>query len=106
MEQHPRWLTIPPIGDQANVAVLGLLNTTTAQKVDKQEMQNTKLTKQHDHMIKKDCITKNRVRNLHESTIKMLLFVSAMDNNQSQSTSQNHASTSSTAEQPHLPSKS
>jgi hypothetical protein len=31
-------------------------------------------------MIKKDGFLKNRVKNLHESTIKMLLFASAMDN--------------------------
>jgi hypothetical protein len=31
-------------------------------------------------MVKKDRSTKNRVKNLHKSTIKMLLIVSAMDN--------------------------
>jgi hypothetical protein len=31
-------------------------------------------------MIEKDGSSKNRVKNLHESTIKMLLFASAMDN--------------------------
>jgi hypothetical protein len=31
-------------------------------------------------MIEKDGLTKNRVKNLHKSTMKMLLFASAMDN--------------------------
>jgi hypothetical protein len=55
-----------------NTAVLGLvLNATVARQVDKQKiMQNTILTKQLNHIIKKDGITKNRVKNLHESIIK------------------------------------
>jgi hypothetical protein len=59
---------------------LGLLNATIAPQVDKQEVRNTILTKQLKHMVKKDGSTKNRVKNLHESTIKMLLFALAMDN--------------------------
>jgi hypothetical protein len=43
-------------------------------------MQNNILTKKLDHMIEKDCLIKSRVKNLHKSTIKMLLFASAMDN--------------------------
>jgi hypothetical protein len=33
-----------------------------------------------EHMIEKSGKAKNRVKHLHESTIKMLLFASAMDN--------------------------
>jgi hypothetical protein len=42
-------------------------------------VQNTILIKQLEHIVKKDGSTKNRVKILHESTIKMLLFTSAMD---------------------------
>ncbi len=69
-----------PAGDQTNAAVLGLLNATVAPQVDGQEMQNNILIKQLNHMIEKDVSTKSRVKNLHESSIKMLLFASAMDN--------------------------
>jgi hypothetical protein len=65
----------PPAVDQA--VVLGLLYATIAPQVDEQ---NTILTRQLRHMVKKDRSTKNRVKNLHKSTIKMLLFASAMDN--------------------------
>jgi hypothetical protein len=63
-----------------NADVLGLLNAMLAQQINKQEMQNNNLTKQLNYMIEKDGLTKNRIKNLHESTIKMLLFASEMDN--------------------------
>ncbi len=43
-------------------------------------MQNNILTKQLDRMIKNDRSSKNRVKNLHKSTIKMFLFALAIDN--------------------------
>jgi hypothetical protein len=88
----------PPAVDQA--AVLGLLNATIARQVNEQEVQNTILTKQLKQVVEKDGSNKNRVENLHESTIKMLLF------KQSQLISQILASNSSTAKHPPLPSKS
>ncbi len=74
----PGGLPPPPAVDQ--VVVLGLLNATIACQVDEQEAQNNILTKQLEHMVKKDRSAKNRVKNLHKSTIKMLFLVSAMDN--------------------------
>jgi hypothetical protein len=75
----PGGLPPPPAAvDQAGV--LNLLNATIACQVGKQEVQNTILMKQLEHMVEKDGSSKNRVKNLHESTTKMLLFVSAMDN--------------------------
>jgi hypothetical protein len=77
----PGGLTPASVGENANAAVLvGLLNATLARQVDKQEIQNNILTKQLNHMIEKNGSTKNRVKHLHESTIKMLLFALAMDN--------------------------
>jgi hypothetical protein len=67
-------------GDQANATVLGLLNATIARQVNNKEIQNNMLTKQLNHMTKIDGITKNRVKHLYKSTIKLLLFASAMDN--------------------------
>ncbi len=60
--------------------MLALLNATLARQIDEQEMQNNVLTKQLDHMLEKDSSTKIRVKNLHEFTINMLLFTSAMNN--------------------------
>jgi hypothetical protein len=74
----PRGLPPPPAVDQ--VRILGLLNATIACQVGKQEAKNNILTKQLDHMIEKDGSSKNRVENLHKSTIKMLLIASAMNN--------------------------
>jgi hypothetical protein len=74
----PVGLPPPPAVDQ--MAVLGHLNATIARQVNKQEVQNTILTKQLEHMVKKDGPTQNRVKNLQKSTIKMLLFALATDN--------------------------
>jgi hypothetical protein len=73
---------LPPLlqGDQTNLAVLGLLNTAISRQLDQQEEQNKILEKQVNHMIDKENSSKNRVKNLHEATIKMILFASAMDN--------------------------
>ncbi len=60
--------------------MLGLLNTTISQQLDQQEEQNKILEKQVNHIIDKENSSKNRVKNLHEATIKMILFASAMDN--------------------------
>jgi hypothetical protein len=35
---------------------------------------------QVNHLIKKENSSKNRVKNFHESTVKMILFASTMDN--------------------------
>jgi hypothetical protein len=56
-----------------------LLATVTRQD-DAQEVQNNILHTHVEHMVKTSGEKKNRVKNLHESTIKMLLFVSAIDN--------------------------
>jgi hypothetical protein len=64
------------------MAVLGLLNTTISRQADKQEEQNKILTKQLKHMIKKEGTIKNRFKNLHDSTIQMIIFASALDSNE------------------------
>jgi hypothetical protein len=73
---------LPPLlqGDQTNLTVLGLLNTTISRQSDQQEEQNKILEKQVNHMIDKENSSKNCVKNLHEATIKMILFALAMDN--------------------------
>ncbi len=76
----PNGLPPFPQGDQANLAVLGLLNTTISQQADQQEDQNKILEKQVNHLIKKKNSSKNCVKNFHESTVKMILFASTMDN--------------------------
>jgi hypothetical protein len=70
----------PPPAAVDQPGVHNLLNATIACQVDKQEVQNTILTKRLDHMVEKDRSSKNRVKNLHESTTKKLLFASAMNN--------------------------
>jgi hypothetical protein len=80
------WTAVPnglpplPQGDQTNLAALGLLNTTISRQSDQQEEQNKILEKQVNHMINKENSSKNCVKNLHEATIKMILFASALDN--------------------------
>jgi hypothetical protein len=76
----PNGLPPFPQGDQANLAVLGLLNTTISQQADQQEDQNKILEKQVNPLIKKENSSKNCVKNFHESTVKMILFASTMDN--------------------------
>jgi hypothetical protein len=76
----PNGLSLLLQGDQTNLAVLGLLNTTISRQLDQQEEQNKILEKQVNHMINKENSSKNCVKNLHEATIKMILFASAMDN--------------------------
>jgi hypothetical protein len=73
---------LPPFlqEDQTNLAVLGLLNTTISRQSDQQEEQNKILEKQVNRMIDKENSSKNCVKNLHKATIKMILFILAMDN--------------------------
>jgi hypothetical protein len=59
--------------------VLGLLNTTIYRQLDQQQEQNKILEKQVNHMINKENSSKNCIKNLHEATIKMILFALAMD---------------------------
>jgi hypothetical protein len=49
-------------------------------QADEQEEQNKILTKQLEHMIEKEGTSKNQFKNLHESFIQMILFPSALDN--------------------------
>ena len=70
----------PAAADITNTAVLGLLNTTLSRQADKQDEQNTILSNQLHHMIEKEGLIKNRFKNLHESITKMIIFASAMDN--------------------------
>ena len=76
----PGGLPPPPAADITNTAVLGLLNTTLSRQADKQDEQNTILTNQLQHMIEKEGLIKNRFKNLHESITKMIIFASAVDN--------------------------
>ena len=62
-----------------NTAVLGLLNTTISCQADEQEEQNKIFTKQLEHTIKKEGTSKNPFKNLHDSSIQMILFASALD---------------------------
>jgi hypothetical protein len=75
----PGGLPPPPAANLSNMAVLGLLNTTILRQADKQEEQNKILTKQLKHMIKKEGTSKNCFKNLHDSTIQMIIFASALD---------------------------
>jgi hypothetical protein len=79
----PGGLTPPPAVDLSNSAVLSLLNTTISCQADEQEEQNKILTKQLEHMIEKEGSSKNRFKNLHESSIQMILFASALDKTRS-----------------------
>ena len=56
------------------------LLATVSRQVDAQEVQNNILTTHVEHMIDKSEVAKNRVKSLHDATLKMLLFASAMDN--------------------------
>jgi hypothetical protein len=73
----PGGLPPPPAADPSNMAVLGLLNTTISCQADEQEEQNKILTEQLKHMIKKKGTIKNCFKNLHGSTIQMIIFASA-----------------------------
>jgi hypothetical protein len=64
----------PPHAAVNQAGVLNLLNATIARQVDEKEVQNTILTKHLEHMVEKDGSSKNRVKSLHKSTTKMLLF--------------------------------
>jgi hypothetical protein len=64
------------------MAVLGLLETTISRQADEQEEQNKILTKQLEHMIQRDGTSKNRIKHFHDSTVQMLLFASALENNE------------------------
>jgi hypothetical protein len=76
----PGVLPPPPAADFSNTAVLGLLNTTISRQADKQEEQNKILTKQLKHMIEKKGTNKNQFKKPHDSSIQMILFASALDN--------------------------
>ncbi len=76
----PDGLPPPPRRRPSTRSSVGTSKPMLVQQVDEQKMQDTILAKQLNHMIKKDGITKNRVKTLHESTIKMILFASAMGN--------------------------
>ena len=76
----PGGLPPSPAADITNTAVLGLLYSTLSRQADKQEEQNTILTNQLQHMIEKEGLIKNRFKNLHESITKMIIFASAVDN--------------------------
>jgi hypothetical protein len=78
----PSRLPPPPAADLSNSAVLSLLNTTISCQADEQEEQNKILMKQLEHMIEKEGTSKNRFKNLHESSIQMILFASALDNDE------------------------
>ena len=78
-EHYPRGTPSRPTAVDLNRFFAPLLATVTRQ-VDAQEVQNNILHSQVEHMIEKSGKAKNRVKHLHESTIKMLLFASAMDN--------------------------
>ena len=64
------------------MAVLGLLNVTILSQADKQEEQNKIPTKQLKHMIEKEGASKNRIKSLRSLTIQMLLFISALDDDE------------------------
>jgi hypothetical protein len=78
----PNGLPPPPAVDPSSMTVLGLLETTISCQANKQEEQNKILTKQFEHMIKKDGTSKNQIKHFHDSTIQMLHFASALDNNE------------------------
>jgi hypothetical protein len=67
---------VPPPPAVENLAVLSFLNTTFFRQADEQEEQNKLLSKQLKHMIKQEGPKKNRIKNFHESTIKMIIFAS------------------------------
>jgi hypothetical protein len=75
----PGGLPPPPAVELSNSAFLSLLNTTISRQADEQEEQNKILTKQLEHMIEKEGSSKNQFNNLHESSIQMILFASALD---------------------------
>jgi hypothetical protein len=79
MNTIPGGLPPAPPAVDLNGFFAPLLATVTCQ-VNTQEVQNNILHSQVEHMIEKSGKAKNRVKHLHESTIKMLLFASAMDN--------------------------
>ena len=70
---------LPPAPAAADLnGFLAPLLATVTRQVDAQEVHNNILHTQVEHMVEKS--EKNRVKHLHESTIKMFLFASAMDN--------------------------
>jgi hypothetical protein len=79
MNTIPGGLPPAPAVADLNGFFAPLLATVTHQ-VEAQEVQNNILHTHVKHMVKTSGKEKNRVKNLHKSTIKMLLFASAMDN--------------------------
>jgi hypothetical protein len=79
MNTIPGGLPPAPAVADLNGFFAPLLATVTRQ-VDAQEVQNNILHTHVEHMVEMSGKKKNRVKNLHKSTIKKLLFASAMDN--------------------------
>ncbi len=79
MNTIPGGLSPTPAVADLNGFFAPLLATVTCQ-VNAQEVQNNILHTHVEHMVETSSKKKNRVKNLHKSTIKMLLFASAMDN--------------------------
>ncbi len=72
---------LPPAPEVADLnGFFAPLFATVTRQVDAQEVQNNILHMHMEHMVEMSGKKKNRVKNLQESTIKMLLFASAMDN--------------------------
>ena len=69
----------PPTAPGIDQALLGMFNATLTRQVDGQDQHNIILEKQLKVMEESEVSTKNRVKNLHDSTLKMMLFASALD---------------------------
>jgi hypothetical protein len=78
-EHYPRGNPSHPTSSRSKRIFAPLL-ATVARQVNAQEVQNNILHSQVEHMIEKSGKAKNRAKHLHESTIKMLLFASAISN--------------------------
>ena len=83
-----------------------LQNTTISHQADIQEEQNKILMKQLENMIEKEVTSKNCFKNLHDSTIQMIIFASALDGNEVPTNWLSPASASLTARRWPLPNKS
>ncbi len=79
-EYHPRRPPSRPSSSRSKQIFCPPLLATVTRQVNAQEVQNNILHTHVEHMVKTSGKKKNRVKNLHKSTIKMLLFASAMDN--------------------------
>ncbi len=79
MNTIPGGLPLAPAVADLNGFFVPLLATVTCQ-VNAQEVKKNILRTHVEHIVETSGKKKNRVKNLHKSTIKMLLFASAMDN--------------------------